>query len=188
MTAAANGAQCCICGEVVQACPVVHHCHSSGKRIGVAHSKCNLQARAKRFLPVFFNNLSRYDTHHIVKLLILLPDEKLSASSRTDEVYISFSLPMEISEYACKDGKVVPLYSEIRFLDSFQFMSQSLIGFAKPMATSKLLNLGQKLPSFSDDNFEKKIQKKVTPLTAFWKVLKTLTCRSLTMEVLGQIN
>ena len=144
MTDAANGEKCCICGEVVQARRVVHHCHSSGKIIGVAHSKCNLKARTKRFLPVFFHNLSMYDAHHIVKQLILLPDEKLSAISRTDEVYISFSLRMKVSQYTCKDGRVVPLYREIRFLDSFQFMSQSLEGLAKTMATSKLLYLRQK--------------------------------------------
>ena len=155
MTDAANGAKCCICGEVVQACPVVHDCHSSGKIIGVAHSKCNLQARTKRFLPIFFHNLSRYDAHHIVKQPILLPDEKLSAISHTDEVYISFSLRMKVPQYTCKDGRVVPLYSEIRFLDSFQCMSQSLEGLAKTMATSKLLYLRQKFSSLSDDNFEK---------------------------------
>ena len=108
MTETANGAKCCICGEVVQTCSVVHHCHSSRKIIGVAPSKCNLQARTKRFLPVFFHNLERYDTHHIVKQLILLIDEKLSAISRTDEVYISFSLRMKVSQYTCKDGRVVP--------------------------------------------------------------------------------
>ena len=88
MTDAANGAKCYICSEVVQAYPNAHHCHSSGKIIGVADTKCNLQARAKRFLPVFFHNLSRYRSHHIVKQLTLLPDEKLSAISRTDEVYL----------------------------------------------------------------------------------------------------
>ena len=142
------------CGEVVQACPVVHHCYSSGKIIRVAHSKCNLQARTKRFLPAFFHNLSRYDAHHIVKQLILLPDGKLSAISRTDEVYISFSLRMKVSQYTCKDERVV-LYSEIKFLDSFQFISQSLAGLAETMATSKLLYLRRKISQLSDDNFEK---------------------------------
>ena len=108
MTDAANGAKCRICGEVVQACPVVYHCHSSGKIIGIAHSKCKLKARNKRFLPVFFHNLSRYDAHDIVKQLILLPDEKLLAISRTEEIYISFSLRMKVSQYTCKDGRVVP--------------------------------------------------------------------------------
>ena len=155
MTDTANGAECCICGEVVQAWPVVHHRHSSGKIIGVAHSKCNFQARTKRFLPVFFHNLSRYDAHHIVKQLISLPNGKLSVIGRVDEVYISFSLRMKISQYTCKDGRVVPLNSEITFLDSFQIMSQSLEGLGKKMVTSKLLYLRQKFSSLSDDNYVK---------------------------------
>ena len=61
---------CCICGKGVETpAKVIHHCHLSGTIFGVAHSNCNLRARTKNFLPVFFHNLSRYDAHHILKQL-----------------------------------------------------------------------------------------------------------------------
>ena len=82
---------------------------------------CNLKAQIKRFLPVFFHNLSRYDSLHILKNVNVLPGEKFSAISRSDEIYISFSLRIKVSAYKRKDGKIVSLYSEIRFLDRFQF-------------------------------------------------------------------
>ena len=102
---------------------------------------------------MLFHNLSRYDAHHILKSLIVRPGEKLSALSRTDEVYISSSLRITFSEYRCKDGRHVPLYSEFRFLDSFQFMSQSLESLAKTMQTSPLQLLRKKFSDMSD--FEK---------------------------------
>ena len=71
---------------------VIHHCHYSGQVYGIAHSRCNLKARRSNFLPVFFHNLPRYDAHHIFKNLQLAANEKLSAISRTDETYTSFSM------------------------------------------------------------------------------------------------
>ena len=122
---------------------------------GIAHSMCNLKAQIKRFLPVFFHNLSRYDSHHILKNINVLPGEKFSAISRTDEIYISFSLRIKVSEYKRKDGKVVALYSEIRFLDSFQFMSQSLDSLARTMESSSLILLRRKFPHLNDADFRK---------------------------------
>ena len=145
----------CICNDFVAVSPVIHHCHSTGKVLGIAQSNCNLRAQTKRIIPVLFHNLSRYDAHHILKSLIVRPGEKLSAISRTDEVYISFSLRIKFSEYICKDGRHVPLYSQIRFLDSFQFMSQSLESLAKTMQTSSLQLLRNKFSDMSDFDFEK---------------------------------
>ena len=45
------------------------HCHFSGRYRGAAHNKCNLKFRKPNFLPVFFHNLSGYDTHLFVKNL-----------------------------------------------------------------------------------------------------------------------
>ena len=146
---------CGICNDFVAVYPVIHHWHSTGKVLGIAHSNCNLRAQMKRILPVLFENLSRYHAHHILKSLIVRPGQKLSAISRTDEVYISFSLRNKFSEYICKDGRYVPLYSEIRFLDSFQFMSQSLESLAKTIQTSSLQLLRNKFSDMSDFDFEK---------------------------------
>ena len=112
--ASAVDMNCCICNDFVAVSPAIQHCHSTGKVLRIAHSNCNLRAQTKRILPVLFHNLARYDAHHILNSLIVRPGEKLSAISRTDELYISFSLRIKFSEYICKDGRHVLLYSEIR--------------------------------------------------------------------------
>ena len=147
--------KCCICTDFVAVSPVIHHCHSTGNVLGIAHSNCNLLALTKRILPLLFHNVSRYDTHHILKSLIVRPGEKLSAISRTDEVYISSRLRNKFSECICKNGRHVPLYSEIRFLDSFQFTSQSLESLAKTMQNSSLQLLRDMFSDMSGFDFEK---------------------------------
>ena len=131
---------CCICGkDVERAARVIHHCHLSGTLFGVAHSKCNLRARTTNFLPVFFHNLSRYDAHHILKQLKLKVSEELSAIAKTDETFISFSVNMPVGSYTKKSGKTVKLFQSMRFLDSYQLVSQSLDNLAKTLKTGDLL-------------------------------------------------
>ena len=76
---------CCICGKGVET-PAgnFRHCRLSGTIFRVALYNCNLRARTKNFLPVFFHSLSRYDAHHILKQLKLKANEKLSAVAKTD--------------------------------------------------------------------------------------------------------
>ena len=133
---------CCICyQEVPHSERVIHHCHLTGRIYGVAHSSCNLKARSVKFLPVFFHNLSRYDAHHVIKNLKLLPGEKLSAISRTDETYISFSVAVPVGSYFTKLGKQVSIVNNIRFLDSCQFMPQSLDSLAKTLVSDDFILL-----------------------------------------------
>ena len=80
---------CCICESDFSPdddveIKVVHHCHLTGKVIGVAHSKSNLKVTAGSFVPIFFHNLSRYDSHHIIKHLKLEDKGELSAIARTE--------------------------------------------------------------------------------------------------------
>ena len=134
--------ECCICGaKVDHGLRVVHHCHLTGFVLGVARSECNLKARSVNFLPVFFHNLSRYDSHHIIKNLLLKENEKLSAFSRTDEVFISFSITVPVGSYSTKKGKVVKVSNAQRFLDSFQFMAQGLDALAKTLKKKDFLLL-----------------------------------------------
>ena len=103
---------CCIChknfidefSEMSEE-KVVHHCHVTGKVFGVAHSSCNLKVTVGSFLPVYFHNLSRYDAHYIsVKYLKLEENEQLSAISRTEETFISFSVHVPVGSYINKVG------------------------------------------------------------------------------------
>ena len=43
------------------------HCHYTGKYRGAAHSKCNLNYKIVKEIPVLFHNGSVYDYHFIIK-------------------------------------------------------------------------------------------------------------------------
>ena len=96
----------------------------------MAHSSCNLKARSKNYLPIIFHNLSRYDAHHMIKNRTLLSGEKLSAIPRTTETYISFGVSVPVGSYT-KNQKNPTITNNLRFLDTFHFMSQSLDSLTK---------------------------------------------------------
>ena len=77
-------------------------------------------------LPVIFQNLQGYDAHLVIKQLACLPGE-LNCIPSTEEKYISFSKKIKVDEYKNKiTGEMVPIYFEIRFIDSFKFLQTSL--------------------------------------------------------------
>ena len=117
---------------------VVHHDHKTGKIFGLAHNKCNLRQRTQSFTPVFFNNLSRYDSHHLIQNLSLKTDEKLSIIPCTEENYISFSLHIPVGNYISKAGVTKVKYEEVRFLDSFRFLPESLDKLSKSLREKDL--------------------------------------------------
>ena len=140
---------CCICGKGVETpARVIHHCHHSGTIFGVAHSNCNFRARTKNFLPVFCHNLSRYDAHHILKQMTLKANEELSAIAKTDETFISFSIKIAVGSYKKQSGHLLKLHESLRFLDSYQFVSQSLENLAKTLKASDFSILKQFFPTF----------------------------------------
>ena len=106
---------------------VLDHCHFSNQFLGWAHSKCNLQRRTQSFVPIIAHNLSGYDLHHVVKSLHHCnPNNKFSIIPQTDENYISFSFKVWIKDIVNKNQNVIPIYEELRFIDSLRFMQSSL--------------------------------------------------------------
>ena len=102
------------------------HCHFTGKYRGAAHNSCNLQCRKPKILPVIFHNLQGYDAHLFIKQLARLPGE-LNCIPSTEEKYISFSKKIKVNEYKDRlTGKMLPIYFEVRFIDSFKFLQTSL--------------------------------------------------------------
>ena len=120
---------------------VHHHCHVSGKYQFAACNNCNLQLKPVKwtkkrsrsstaqlakesyeqnyFLPVVFHNLKTYDSHFIVKSF-----QRKYVERRKDNNALTFD-----------DVFITPQNSEkylniqignVRFLDSFQFLSTSL--------------------------------------------------------------
>ena len=106
---------------------VHHHDHLTGKFLFPCCNDCNLQFKSTRthhgsyqfFLPVIFHNLKNYDSHFIIKNF-----EKKYVETHGKDHKINY-----------EDIKVIPLNSEkfitfqignLRFLDSYQFLSTSL--------------------------------------------------------------
>ena len=156
-------APCCICNEEFDGCEeeskVVHHSHLTGDIHGVAHRKCNLDCSVMKFLPVFFHNFSRYDSHHIIKDLEIYDGEELNAIAKTDETFISFSVRVPVGSYVDKRGLTKCIKSDIRFLDSLNFMASGLDALAQTLSDEDLSLLKQ---NFSPDSEEmlKKIRRK----------------------------
>ena len=169
---------CFICGKDVERSDrVIHHCHLTGAVFGIAHSRCNLSARTPNFLPIFFHNLSRYDAHHIIKNLKLKPSEDLTAISKTDETFISFSINVPVGTYKKKCGKIVKLVHSLRFLDSYQFVSQSLESLARTLSQTDFKHLKDGFLGIPDTLFGKITRKCFFPysyLDSFTKFQKPL--------------
>ena len=62
-----NASDCWICGEELGNDRVRDHCHFTGRYRGPAHNSCNLKYRKPKNIPVFFHNLSGYDSHLFIK-------------------------------------------------------------------------------------------------------------------------
>jgi hypothetical protein len=93
------------------------HCHRTGKFRGAAHNKCNINYFSNRFLPIIAHNLRGYDSHLIIRkayeIMSLIGDKKINVIPNSCEKFMSFSI------------------GELKFIDSFQFMGESLEQLAK---------------------------------------------------------
>ena len=107
-----NATKCWICEqEITEKNPKVRdHCHFTGKYRGAAHKSCNLKLKiksGKTKIPVVFHNLKGYNSHLIMQK-IHKAKGNITCIPNNTEKYISFSV------------------AQLKFLDSFQFMSSSL--------------------------------------------------------------
>ena len=141
---------CHICETELLKDKVRDHCHFTGQYRGAAHNKCNINCRKPRVLPVIFHNLQGYDAHLFIKQLGSLQGE-LSCIPSTEEKYISFSKKIKVDEYRSrKTGYMVPLYFEIRFIDSYKFQQTSLEKLVKNQEFKDLVNLKREFKQHSE--------------------------------------
>ena len=120
--------------------PVRDHCHMTGKYRGSAHKICNLklQISAEKIkIPVIIHNLKGYDSHLIIEKLGDIIKEKC----------------LDINVIATNSENYMAIYlnKHLAFIDSFQFMSQSLANLAKNLPDNKFIYTseafqGEKLP------------------------------------------
>ena len=111
------------------------HCHYTGRYRGPAHIKCNLQYKIPSYIPTIFHNLSGYDTHLFIKELATSTNgAKIGVIAKNKEDYISFSIKVEVDRYIDKNGIEKSKEIELRFIDSFKFMSSSLDSLVNNLA------------------------------------------------------
>ena len=104
------------------------HCHYTGRYRGPAHMKCNLMYKIPPYIPIVFHNLSGYDTHLFIRELAALTDRScgpMGVIAKNTEDYISFSIKVKVDE-----SKEI----ELRFIDSFKFISSSLDSLVNNLA------------------------------------------------------
>ena len=120
------------------------HCHYTGLYRGPTHSLCNLRCKIPSYIPVVFHNLSGYDARLFIRELgAHTSDMEVIAKNKED--YISFSIKVSVDSYIDKNGKEKDKLIELRFIDSFKFMSSSLDSLTK-----NLVRGGKKLFGFED--------------------------------------
>ena len=99
---------------------VKNHCHYTGKFTGAAHSKCNLNYKVPKDIPIIIHNAS-YDTHFIINQLAKEFKGKLDCIGEGMKKYTTFSAPIKKK---CGDSKTIT--HKLRFIDSFRFTATSL--------------------------------------------------------------
>ena len=111
------------------------HCHYTGKYRGPVHELCNLMYKIPPHIPVVFHNLSGYDTHLFIKEL-QKKSENIEVIAKNKEDYISFSTKVVVNKYLDFEGNKRGKGIEIRFIDSFKFMTSSLDSLVKNLVKS----------------------------------------------------
>ena len=120
------------------------HCHYTGLYRGPVHSLCNLRYKIPSYIQAVFHNLSGYDAHLFIRELgAHTSDMEVIAKNKED--YISFSIKVPADSYIDKNGEEKDKLIELRFIDSFKFMSSSLDSLTK-----NLVSGGKKLFGFED--------------------------------------
>ena len=122
-----KASDCWICGEELGNDRVRDHCHYTGRYRGAAHNKCNLKYSKPKGVPVFFHNLTGYDSHLFIKSLGSSNEkENIECIPNNEEKYITFTKNIIVGQYTNKKGEVKDKTFKIVFKDSLKFMSSSL--------------------------------------------------------------
>ena len=96
------------------------HCHFTGKFLGAACQKCNLDRRKQNVLRIFMHNGSKYDFHFIVKAL----NEKPGLNN------------VNVLPFNTENFRTVG-FNSFLFLDSMSFLQSSLSQLSEDLAQTK---------------------------------------------------
>ena len=90
-----------------------------------------------------FHNLSGYDAHLFIRELGAHTSDMEVITKNKD--YISFFIKVPVDSYIDKNGEEKDKLIELRFIDSFKFMSSSFVSLTKILVRG-----GKKLFGFED--------------------------------------
>ena len=139
-----KASDCWICGEELGNDRVRDHCHYTGRYRGAAHNNCNLNYSKPKGVPVFFHNLSGYDSHLFIKSLgSSNKKETLECIPNNEEKYITFTKNIIVGQYTNKKGEVKDKTFKIVFKDSLKFMSSSLEALVKNLPKDAFKNISK---------------------------------------------
>ena len=149
---------CHICGKQYNKSDlrVREHCHVTGKFRGSAHNLCNLNFQLTDKIPVIFHNLKGYDSQFIMQEIGEIIEnntfEDKKGETRKHKIKV---IPHNMEKYMA-----FMLGNNLAFIDSLQFMNQSLANLAKNLPEEALKYTKQ---VFKDDKFKLMKQKGVYP-------------------------
>ena len=106
---------------------VQDHCHITGKYRGSSHQKCNLKLRVNPEeevkIPIIFHNLRGYESHFIMQEIGEIVKKHAYTNKKGEKYQMNINaIPNNMEKYMA-----FMLGNHLVFLDSFQFMSSSLI-------------------------------------------------------------
>ena len=137
---------CWICGEEIKNTndKVRDHCHYTGRYRGAAHNSCNLKYNKPKSVPVFFHNLSGYDSHLFIRSLASPnPKETIECIPNNEEKYITFTKNKIVGQYTNKKGEVKDKTFKIVFKDSYKFMRSSIEALVNNLLKNGFKNISK---------------------------------------------
>ena len=137
--------------------PVKNHCHYSGKMLGFAHNKCNLQykfpkdnANNKYLISLFAHKAQNFDNSFLIKALNNIENVNFSALPRNSNKFISLKIEKFI------------------FKDSFLFSNKSLDYLRKTIDDKDRISLKQEF----SENYKLLTKKGIYPYDYFDNIKK----------------
>ena len=111
---------------------VRNHCHYTWKYGGAAHTRCNLNYKIFKEIPVLFHNGSVYDYHFIIKYLAREFKGNSECLGENTDKYISFTV---LFKKVINDKEIK---CRIRISDSCRFMQDSLSNLVDNLSELKI--------------------------------------------------
>ena len=132
------------------------HCHVTGKYRGSAHQDCNLNLQLSDKIPVIFHNLRGYDSHFIMQELGAIIKNRTYINKKGEECQMNINvIPNNFEKYMA-----FMVGNHLTFIDSFQFMNQSLSNLVNNLPTEAFKYTKQ---VFQNEKFSLMTKKGVYP-------------------------